>query len=574
MAEQKAQWRTLTVPMTIHVSAEADLIHDALFPILKSQLSEIMSVPTPLVYNQDLEANYTLVKEYILEMEWGRVEGARFRSMLTHLTKILKKSDSARLPRVDVLKRMWRLKVSDMSSPSDAAAPADDQDDHEEPDESLQEADKLAAVLKDLHEDPEPAKVPGSQADREPLIRCREAPPPDFMDASGTHKRYDHITAAQDVVRTRIREAAAAAEEGRIQKRKRTGGRRGFKITNGEQDAPAKEDRDDDDDGVEAHEPKPPVQKRNTRLNKLMKKGGEADKDAAPKAKAKASPKNSKARVSPKKAQAISKRLEKAQIIFETLKKEDLPGLQLPEEMKKQSFTVYMSGKKEKKGSSSTSGIQVILRAESFYVNQVLQEVPGFITMDGKGVAAAEKPSPGTRANGEIHLVDYMTEYLDRAGIKRSRDLEAVEMFCGVASIVKAFKKQGYDRGRDEVLEDLGNTQGFLRALALVLRLQPGGLLFAGLPCNTFGFMSQSVHCRSATSPFGANVPCVVVGNLLASRTCLLFLVALIRSACWALENPSQSKVPWFPYLKRFMGLPLFTHAQVFWWWPHLYYCY
>eukprot|EP00439_Symbiodinium_sp_Y106_P080333 s1820_g19.t1 len=165
------------------------------------------------------------------------------------------------------------------------------------------------------------------------------------MDASGVHKRYDHVTAAQDVVRTRIREdpclgiAAAAVEEGRIQKRKRTGGRRGFKAPEGE--VPAEDGHHDEGHEGDDVAAKPAVRKRNTRLSKLMKKGGEADKDAAPKAKAKATPKNSKAKVSPKKAQAISKRLEKAKNILDTLKKEAIPGLILPDELKKQSLHLH-----------------------------------------------------------------------------------------------------------------------------------------------------------------------------------------------------------------------------------------
>ena len=65
--------------------------------------------------------------------------------------------------------------------------------------------------------------------------------------------------------------------------------------------------------------------------------------------------------------------------------------------------------------------------------------------------------------------------------------------------------RQGYDRGRDAVLEDLSNNQGFLRALALVLRLKPGGLLFAGVPCNSFAFMSQGVHKRFRARPDGGS---------------------------------------------------------------------
>ena len=43
--------------------------------------------------------------------------------------------------------------------------------------------------------------------DREPLIRFREVPPPEFMDVQSVYQRYDYVTAAQDLVRTGVREA-------------------------------------------------------------------------------------------------------------------------------------------------------------------------------------------------------------------------------------------------------------------------------------------------------------------------------------------------------------------------------
>ena len=116
------------------------------------------------------------------------------------------------------------------------------------------------------------------------------------------------------------------------------------------------------------------------------------------------------------------------------------------------------------------------------------------------------------------------------------------------------------------MLEDLTNNQGFLRALALVLRLKPGGLLFAGVPCNSFAFMSQGGHKRSQQAPMGAPVGFVVQGNILAARSCLLFLVALVRSTVWALENPARSSIISFPYVEKMLGLPLFRHTSVFWW--------
>ncbi|CAE7724934.1 unnamed protein product, partial [Symbiodinium necroappetens] len=289
--------------------------------------------------------------------------------------------------------------------------------------------------------------------------------------------------------------AAAIVEKDRINKRKTHGGRRGFKVAKAE--AARKDDAGDgasqgehghhddhvqghDDDGdVDEGAPAKKAPKRNGRLNKLMKKGGDAasssNANAAPKKEKAPGAKNSKPhppKVSPQKSKASSKRLERALKNFEYLKKEDLPGLHFPDELKKQSFTAYESGMKEKRGSSTASGIGIILRAESFYVKQVLQHVEGAIQMDGKGKAMIVAGTNCTSSMGfpcaprypncklrqcyalVIHLIDFMTEFLDHNDIKRSRDLDAVEMFCGVASIVKAFR-QGYDRGRDEVLECL-----------------------------------------------------------------------------------------------------------------------
>ena len=138
-------------------------------------------------------------------------------------------------------------------------------------------------------------------------------------------------------------------------------------------------------------------------------------------------------------------------------------------------------------------------------------------------------------------------------------------------NLIKPQPRQGYDRGRDEVLEDLGNNQGFLRAVSLVLRLKPGGLLFAGLPCNSFAFMSKGSHKRSPSNPLGSNYGFVVTGNMIAARSCILFLLALVRSTCWALENPARSTLPLFPYMQSMMGLPLFRHCSVFWWYPQLF---
>ncbi|CAE7785409.1 unnamed protein product, partial [Symbiodinium sp. CCMP2456] len=332
--------------------------------------------------------------------------------------------------------------------------------------------------------------------------------------------------------------AAAAVEDRRVKKRKLK------KANKGEipEEGTPKEPKGDDDHDRKAGKGQP----KRKRVNKLLKGGGPcASPPAAAKAKNSKPPKDppasAKRRVlTPRKK---SKKLNEAHKVLESLRahEAELPGLLIPAaENLHRSYTVYHQGPEGKvvrRGANGTkagtSSIGVILVASSFYVKQVLVAKPtGPISMDGKGGATVP-----------WHAFD--------AGLPAA---------------------QGYDRGRDPVMEDLGNNQGFMRALALVLRLKPGGLLFAGLPCNSFAFMSKGSHKRTLDNPMGANHPFVITGNLLASRACLLFLVALIRSTCWALENPARSTVPMFPYLEKMMGLPLFRHASVFWWCPQLLY--
>ena len=116
------------------------------------------------------------------------------------------------------------------------------------------------------------------------------------------------------------------------------------------------------------------------------------------------------------------------------------------------------------------------------------------------------------------------------------------------------------------MLEDITNPYGFMRALTLVLRLRPGGLLFCGLPCNSFAYISAGTHQRDADNLWGnQDQPLVHLGNLIAARSTLLLMVALARCAVWALENPARSRVCLFPYLVTLLNAPVFIHRSVFW---------
>ena len=81
---------------------------------------------------------------------------------------------------------------------------------------------------------------------------------------------------------------------------------------------------------------------------------------------------------------------------------------------------------------------------------------------------------------------------LDPVHLNCPRDLDVVEIFAGVASIVGAAKEAGYqaiafDKSRvlgltdslsSKASEDVSCKHGFLHAVSLVMRLRVGGLLW------------------------------------------------------------------------------------------------
>ena len=126
--------------------------------------------------------------------------------------------------------------------------------------------------------------------------------------------------------------------------------------------------------------------------------------------------------------------------------------------------------------------------------------------------------------------------------------------------------RQGFDLGKDPVLQDVTLLYGFLQALTYVLRVQPKGLSWLALPCNSFTSMCWSQHRRTWDQPYGcpyyAWVHC---GNTICARTCLLVLVALCRSVTWFIENPLGSAVHTWPFLNFLMHNPWLNSRRTSW---------
>ena len=114
--------------------------------------------------------------------------------------------------------------------------------------------------------------------------------------------------------------------------------------------------------------------------------------------------------------------------------------------------------------------------------------------------------------------------------------------------------RQGFDLGKDEVMQDLTLKFGFLGALSYVLRIKKRGLAWLAIPCNSFTFMSSSQHQRSWFAPFGSSFyPWVHLGNMVCARTCLLIAVAICRSVAFFVENPLRTSLDCWPYLNFLM---------------------
>lgn len=136
---------------------------------------------------------------------------------------------------------------------------------------------------------------------------------------------------------------------------------------------------------------------------------------------------------------------------------------------------------------------------------------------------------------------------------------------------LRPYPRQSLDYIDDGCYKDLLNDIGFLFAIRQVLRVHEGGLAYFGMPCNSFSFMSKSLHGRTPKNPWGH--PCFVFvqqGNILGARMCLLLALCVARGIRFMVENPDRSAIGFFPYLAHLMSFPDLKPERVFWWGPQI----
>ena len=131
------------------------------------------------------------------------------------------------------------------------------------------------------------------------------------------------------------------------------------------------------------------------------------------------------------------------------------------------------------------------------------------------------------------------------------RDLDVVELWSGVGTVVAAANARGYkampfdkDRipGETEHSEDITSLRGFQLALRYVMRLKIGALLHMAPVCSSFVFANSS-NCRRTGPDFEGNLlyDAVIAGNLMATISAFFMLLAHRRQLHASAENPSGS---------------------------------
>lgn len=108
------------------------------------------------------------------------------------------------------------------------------------------------------------------------------------------------------------------------------------------------------------------------------------------------------------------------------------------------------------------------------------------------------------------------------------------------------------------------NDLGLLHGISLTLRIAVFGLLFGGVPCESYTFMSSGTHARSAADPNGNPWPFVIEGSTMACRFVFLALLAISRGVVWGLENPKRSILKVMPCIQLLMN-PILQPRQVYW---------
>ncbi|CAL1128724.1 unnamed protein product [Cladocopium goreaui] len=116
---------------------------------------------------------------------------------------------------------------------------------------------------------------------------------------------------------------------------------------------------------------------------------------------------------------------------------------------------------------------------------------------------------------------------------------------------------------------DMTTAAGLALCIWVLLNANPSGFLaLFAVVCTSFSAINVGTSKRTPATPWGnCALPHVQVGNCLLSRVVLLQYLVTCLGGTWATEQPSSSRLPWYPRWEEFM---LRVRAwRVGWWARH-----
>ncbi|CAL1127789.1 unnamed protein product [Cladocopium goreaui] len=157
-----------------------------------------------------------------------------------------------------------------------------------------------------------------------------------------------------------------------------------------------------------------------------------------------------------------------------------------------------------------------------------------------------------------LHCWDFVSQQMEAADSQWGRDIDVYELFSGCGELGNQCRAAGLNVRKSDISKglhhDITSSEGFLLSLKNVLRVRYGGLLWCGVPCNSWVWMASSTTKRTTVS-YGIMgneaVPSVAAGNCIAARVALLCMVAIVRGIFWCAEQPGTSCLKDCPYISH-----------------------
>ena len=166
------------------------------------------------------------------------------------------------------------------------------------------------------------------------------------------------------------------------------------------------------------------------------------------------------------------------------------------------------------------------------------------------------------------HILLQLVAWVFLAGLVLDQPgLDTVEFFAGRGALTESFRGRGFNGYAYEILtggitHDFTSKSGFVHAIRLVLNTCPGGLIWLGVVCSSWVFMSRSSTGRRDTCILGSPFPGVLAGNIMASRAALIIYLAEALGHVVIVEQPSSSLLRFHPRLQEVIGrIQIFLHS-------------